>query len=695
MRKLLFLACFSLSSVFAFTQSPSKYPVSKCTAVNCVNFIDLNHDFTPGHSDTEIKNNSNTKNANGKPNTPVGNETIISQTQAILPCMVNPSGTKTVVNAGAIQEGDSLALVALYNQCNGLNWTKQTNWLSGPVSTWEGVAVENNRVVSLELCDWNSSVNLTGQLPAELSNLSELRTLNLMNNILSGNLPESLSSLVNLQWLTLANNQFTGTLPVSWSSLVNLQYLYLNANQLSGSLPVSWSALVHLKCLKLNQNFLSGPLPENWSALISLTWLDLSSNQITGILPVSWSALVNLNYLLLSYNQLTGPLPASWSSLVHLIYLEFAYNPIAGTLPESWSSLVNLTQLTFCNSELTGSLPESWSSLVKMKTLWLSRSHITGSLPATWSSLVNLEALILNENQLSGTLPDSWSALVKIEQLWLSFNQLTGNLPVSWSALVNARDLTLNWNQLTDSVPGSWSALGSILNLWLNHNQLSGLPDLSPLTTLSQFTVMDNLLDFGDIEPNIGIANNQFYYVPQDLIGKPDTILKKTGEEVSIAVEVGGSSNQYQWYKDGMSIQDATTAEYMIQSITLGDSGEYTCQITNTIVNDLMLTSHPITLQVESLTPVKENEIPGNSGQLSFSIYPNPTRATFILEFKNEIPDSNLKVAVYGIQGVQVLTGILSGERKHEFSLSNRPAGIYFIRVISDTNTEIAMIIKQ
>ena len=56
---------------------------------------------------------------------------------------------------------DSFALVALYNQCNGINWTKQTNWLTGPVSNWQGVTVENGRVVGLNLGD-QPSVGLTG-----------------------------------------------------------------------------------------------------------------------------------------------------------------------------------------------------------------------------------------------------------------------------------------------------------------------------------------------------------------------------------------------------------------------------------------------------------------------------------------------------------------------------------------------------
>ena len=35
-------------------------------------------------------------------------------------------------------EQDSLALVAFYNATNGAMWTNNTNWLTGPLSTWFG-----------------------------------------------------------------------------------------------------------------------------------------------------------------------------------------------------------------------------------------------------------------------------------------------------------------------------------------------------------------------------------------------------------------------------------------------------------------------------------------------------------------------------------------------------------------------------
>ena len=55
-----------------------------------------------------------------------------------------------LLSAQTLQQ-DSLALVDLYNSTNGPSWTHNTNWLTGPVSTWQGVTVTGNRVTALSL----------------------------------------------------------------------------------------------------------------------------------------------------------------------------------------------------------------------------------------------------------------------------------------------------------------------------------------------------------------------------------------------------------------------------------------------------------------------------------------------------------------------------------------------------------------
>lgn len=79
----------------------------------------------------------------------------------------------------------------------------------------------------------------------------------------------------------------------------------------------------------------------------------------------------------------------------------------------------------------------------------------------------------------------------------------------------------------------------------------------------------------------------------------------------------------------------------------------------------------------------------------SFKIYPNPIVGTFILEFKIANPDKMVSVDIYGIWGEKIFAETLYMEREHEFSLSGKPEGVYFIRVTTGGKTETAKIIKQ
>ena len=75
-------------------------------------------------------------------------------------------------------------LIALYRATDGPNWAQNTNWLSdAPVGEWHGVTTDSGgRVTKLEL----GANRLSGQLPAKLGSLSELRVLTLGGNRLSG-----------------------------------------------------------------------------------------------------------------------------------------------------------------------------------------------------------------------------------------------------------------------------------------------------------------------------------------------------------------------------------------------------------------------------------------------------------------------------------------------------------------------------
>lgn len=201
-------------------------------------------------------------------------------------------------------------LVALYNATGGDNWTNKTNWLATDTPcSWFGVMCVSDNVSYLNLYD----NNLSGALPAEIGDLTNLQYLGLSKNKLTG-LQTAIGSLGYLQGLDLSSNQLS-SLPAAIGSLSNLGMLDLSNNQLSG-LPTSIGSLGNLYQLYLANNQLTS-LPDEIGSLSSLSNLDLSNNQLTG-LPAAIGNLSTLWEFYLQDNPLSGEVPAFLTGLTQL-----------------------------------------------------------------------------------------------------------------------------------------------------------------------------------------------------------------------------------------------------------------------------------------------------------------------------------------------------------------------------------------
>ena len=169
-------------------------------------------------------------------------------------------------------------------------------------------------------------------LPAEISKLHNLRTLNLSWNKLA-TLPAEIGQLQNLQKLHLWSNQLT-TLPAEIWQLQNLQELHLWNNQLT-TLPAEIGQLQNPQELNLRGNQLT-TLPAEIGQLQNLQCLDLWDNRLT-TLPAEIGQLQNLQILNLLSNQLTT-LPTEIGQLRILKSLDLRENPLH-SLPDSLKRL--------------------------------------------------------------------------------------------------------------------------------------------------------------------------------------------------------------------------------------------------------------------------------------------------------------------------------------------------------------------
>lgn len=174
------------------------------------------------------------------------------------------------------------ALMALYNSTDGPNWTNNTNWgTASPVSTWYGIKVESfNGIYRVTWINVPSN-NLTGTLPQELGNLTELTLLGFYNNQLSGELPISISNCTKLDTLALDYNNFHGNIPVVYKNLIAMESLYLSGNNLTGDVSSIYSFMPNLERLYLNENNFEGSL--DLSANVQMRLLFLMDNNLSKI----------------------------------------------------------------------------------------------------------------------------------------------------------------------------------------------------------------------------------------------------------------------------------------------------------------------------------------------------------------------------------------------------------------------------
>eukprot|EP01031_Cornospumella_fuschlensis_P027785 gene27785-33559_t len=339
---------------------------------------------------------------------------------------------------------------------------------------------------------------LYGHLPTWLPQLRSLVNLNLSRNFFRDTIPDSYYDMTNLTTLEMANNILRGSISDSGlSQLVNLRMLNLGSNRLNGTLPKSIGLLPNLTSALLVYNFLSGTIPVEITESRSLTVFTVFRNRLNGTIPASFGNMTQLESLILGDNFFTRTLPSSLGQLTSLRTLNAASNYLVGTFPEWVCNLSNLTDIQFYENMLESTLPACFRNLTKLMQVVLGSNLFSSSVPTMFEDMPNLFYLDLTHNMFTGFLPvGEWELLYfyqvshnmfrgNISETLLSTsknlhyfvvdkNMLTGTVSevVGNNRLLNVFAVEINF--LEGVIPSSFGKLDRMVELFLENNLLSG-----------------------------------------------------------------------------------------------------------------------------------------------------------------------------------------------------------------------------
>ncbi|KAL2553862.1 Pollen receptor-like kinase 1 [Forsythia ovata] len=164
------------------------------------------------------------------------------------------------------------------------NWNNAKPLCNGDNEKWVGILCENGTVWGLKL----ENMGLGGVIDVDaLKELTNLRTISLMNNNFDGSLP-NITKLGAVKSIYLSGNQFSGGIPADvFDGMLSLKKIYLARNKLSGEIPQSLITLPRLRELMLQDNEFDGEIPQFHDGILKL--FNVSDNELIGEIPYGLS----------------------------------------------------------------------------------------------------------------------------------------------------------------------------------------------------------------------------------------------------------------------------------------------------------------------------------------------------------------------------------------------------------------------
>ncbi len=192
------------------------------------------------------------------------------------------------------------SLLSVYQGLNGMSWINNSGWMNGDLNgacdycNWYGITCNYlGEIIEIDL----SNNNLQGKLPSGLTLLSDLRQLNLNNNLITDTIPNNYwDSLNKLLLLDLSHNTITGNIPSAFVS-TDIMNIHLDHNSLSGKIPDNLGFNGFLRVFTARNNLLEGCFSAGSNGFCYKDSIDFINNanlpfngDITQLCQLGWGA---------------------------------------------------------------------------------------------------------------------------------------------------------------------------------------------------------------------------------------------------------------------------------------------------------------------------------------------------------------------------------------------------------------------
>ena len=313
---------------------------------------------------------------------------------------------------------------------------------------------------------------MSGSVPDEITDLSQLITFLLSNNELDTLPDDGWGNMSQLEYFYSQNNEITN-LPEDMGSLNNLKRLFLNNNQVSGNIPDKITETSNLERFYIQYNNagkidklpggVTGPLPENrgWSNLerfladsneiegginddfvrnmSSLEHFSLYRNNLNGAISEEIGAMnelvwwdVGLSHGRRSDQGLNGSVPEEVGGLNELMMFDFNNNQIE-EIPDEINNLPQLISLLGFENNMSR-FAENIGGMAALRHLDFHNAYVGNNIETDFpdgpENLSDLKYFSFGENEeMGGEVPwDQWEPLPE-DALFLNNNQLGGDIP--------------------------------------------------------------------------------------------------------------------------------------------------------------------------------------------------------------------------------------------------------------------------